>query len=259
METFTLTRREMALFLRALSGTCQKSPLVVLQEAWIRAHREDLEQGKSFDALLSTLLPQVFEKLVKGQKPTGFSLRDIVSLGNLIEYTNFSVTSMQNWVKRDFKAYLGTPKAGKKYSLDQMVLLFMIEDLKSSLDFESIRQLFEMLFHPLDGGSEPVIHPLQLYESYSALFEELDENNDQLLDVPIHDGSLRNHDAFIEQRIVQKTQHFVKSLEHLKPEERETVRNVLIIALISVQTAFFHSLSRRYWNATLFLRHLRSL
>ncbi|WP_080840577.1 DUF1836 domain-containing protein [Cohnella massiliensis] len=259
METFTLTRREMALFLMALSGTCPKSPLVVLQDAWIRAHREDMEQGKSFSVLLSTLLPQAFEKLVKGQKLTGFSLHDIVSLGNLIEYTNFSITSMQNWVKRDFKAYLGTPKAGKKYSLDQMVMLFIIEDLKSSLDFESIRKLFEILFGRSETPARPMIDPLKLYQSYSALFEELDENNDQLLDVPIHDGSLRNHDAFIEQRIMQKTENFVKSLEQLKTEERETVRNVLIIALISVQTAFFHSLSRRYWNATLFLRHLQTM
>lgn len=259
METFTLTRREMAAFLKSLMGECDRSPLTVLQEAWIRTHQTHMETGNSFSALLSTLLPQAFEKLVKGQRLNGFSLHDIVSLGNLIEYTNFSITSMQNWVKRDFKAYLGTPKSGKKYSLEQTVMLFMIEDLKSSLDFESIRRLFEIIFKTSEDKPAYLLQPIELYEAYSTMFEELDENNDQLLDVAIHDTSLRNQDELIEQRIVQKTENFAKSLQQLSNEEREAVRNVLIISLISVQTAFFHSLSRRYWNATLFLRYMHSM
>src|SRR5690606_4069155 len=108
-----------ATLLLSLQGKTSKSPLATLQEIWIKSHLKDIEHGKSFTAFISTSLPPIFEKLIRSNwSDEGFSLTDIVSLGNQIEYTNFSITSIQNWVKRDIKEKLGGPRLGKKYSID---------------------------------------------------------------------------------------------------------------------------------------------
>jgi hypothetical protein len=240
MESFTLTRYETASLLLSLQGSIDKTPLNILQEAWRRTH--------------PTALPTVFDKLLKSQRPDGLSLTEIVSLGNRIEYTHVSVTSVQNWVKRDFKTFLGSPQCGKKYSFEQAALLFIIEDLKMTLDFDSIRNLFQILFRTPEDDHDDLLRPTELLFAYSSLFEEMDANDDQLLDIGGgHEHSLRNRDLVMENAIVQRTSQYVEKLDHLTEEEREAVRNTLIIALVSVQAAYFHSLSRRYMNATLFL------
>jgi len=239
MESFTLTRREAASLLLSLQGRIERTPLAVLQDAWRRTH--------------PTALPPVLEKMLKSQKPDGLSLTDIVSLGNRIEYTNISITGAQNWVKRDFKDFLGSPRCGKKYSFEQAALLYIVEDLKSCLDFESIRSLFHILFGKPDDDTDDVIRPTDLFYTYSSLFEELDENDDQLLDVSGHEPSLRNRDVLMENLIVQRTNQYVEKHTGLSDGEREALRNALIISLVSVQAAYFHTLARRYVNATLFL------
>lgn len=256
METFTLTRKEMATMLLALQGRCPHKPLSVLQEAWMKNHRSDVQKGTPLSAFLSTQLPAVFEKMMKQEQLPGFSLQEIVSLANQIEYTHCSITSVQNWVKRDFKDFFGSPKAGKKYSLDQCALIFIIEDLKNNLDFESIRKLFQIIFRQPDNDADDLINPVDLYYAYSISFEELDANNDQLMDVEGHESGRRNHDILTETTIRRKADVYAGSLPGLDVHQREAVRNMLFIAMVSVQTAYFHSLARRYFNAALFLQHL---
>ncbi len=65
METFTLTRKEMAIILLSLKGRATRSPLTVLQEAWKKNHQADMEHGTSLSAFLSTHLPPVLEKMIK--------------------------------------------------------------------------------------------------------------------------------------------------------------------------------------------------
>src|SRR5688572_15275624 len=110
MESFTLTRKEMACLLLALEGSYNKKPLQVLQTAWSKTHQSELEQGGGLPAFLSTTLPPIIEKLIKGNELKGLSLHEVAALGQLIEYSNLSITSMQNWVKRDFKPYFDCPK-----------------------------------------------------------------------------------------------------------------------------------------------------
>jgi hypothetical protein len=253
MESFTLTRKEMACLLLALDGKLEQKPLQVLQTAWSKAHRNDLEKGAGLPAFLSTVLPPVIEKLIKGNELKGFSLHEIAALGQLIEYSNLSITSMQNWVKRDFKPYFNCPKAGKKYSLNQAALLFIIDDLKSNLDFESIRKLFEMVFKNPEDDSDNLVGPIELYKSYTSMFEELDANNDQLLDISGHLKENLHQDLLTENVIRSSANQFASRLPNLSNKQREVVRNILLVAVISIQTSYFHSLSRRYCNATLFL------
>ncbi|NOU95974.1 DUF1836 domain-containing protein [Paenibacillus sp. LMG 31456] len=256
METFTLTRKEMAIMLLSMKGRATKTPITVLREAWKKNHRTDVEQGTPLSAFLSTHLPPVLEKMIKNDSVGGFSLLDIVSLGNQIEYTNVSITSMQNWVKRDFKDFLGSPKEGKKYSIDQAAMLFIIDDLKNCLDFESIRKLFQITFQQPDDETDDLLGPTDLYVAYNSLFEEMDANNDQLLDVQGHGAGKPNYDALTESTIRHKADQYVYNLSHLNPQQKEALRNLLFISMVSVQTAYFHSLARRYLNGTLFLHNL---
>ncbi|GGG71511.1 DUF1836 domain-containing protein [Paenibacillus radicis (ex Gao et al. 2016)] len=240
METFTLTRKEMAGLLLALQGSSQDNPLQVLQQAWKKAHCEAYAAGSPLPAFLSTALPPVLDKLIKGNKVRGFSLQEISALGQLIEYSQISMTSMQNWVKRDFKAYFECPQVGKKYSLNQAALLYIIDDLKANLDFDSIRKLFDLLFcKPQGEGAQgDLINPLSLYAAYSTLFAELE----------------RTKHPMLEQAIRTAADKFAGSFTHLTDEQSEALRNILFIAALSIQTAYFHSLAKRYCNATLFLK-----
>ncbi len=253
MESFTLTRKEMASLLLALDGQSSQKPLQVLQQAWSKTHRTHLEQGGGLPAFLSTMLPPIVEKLIKGSELKGLSLHEIATLGQLIEYSNLSITSMQNWVKRDFKPYFHTPMAGKKYSLNQAALLYVIDDLKSNLDFESIRRLFEIVFTSLEDDTGDLVGPIQLYMAYTSMFEELDANNDQLLDISGHLKENPHQDLLTEEVIRNTANQFASRLPDLSDNQREAVRNILLVAVISIQTSYFHALARRYCNATLFL------
>lgn len=257
MQMFQLTRKQMAGLLLSLAGQIDKTPLAVLREAWSRAHQIDIRDGKSLGAFMSTSLPPIFEKMIKmKQRGEGFSLTDIVAMGNQIEYTHFSVTSVQNWVKRDFKDWIGSPRLGKKYSIDQTAILFIIEDLKAALDFESIRKLLALVFNDPHIEADDLIRPLQLYSAYSSIFEDLDANNDQVLDLSGHESGMRNQDHMLENLIKHRADQFASTLTGLKEEQREAVSHMIFIATISVQTSYFQSLARRYWNAAVFLQNL---
>ncbi|MVO98134.1 DUF1836 domain-containing protein [Paenibacillus lutrae] len=253
MESFTLTRKEMACLLLSLDGRHRHKPIEVLQHAWMKNHRYDMEKGTALPAFLSTTLPPVIEKLIKGNEIKGFSLQEIAALGQLIEYSHLSITSMQNWVKRDFKEFFDSPKVGKKYSLNQAALLFIIDDLKSNLDFVSIRKLFDIILGKPDLDSDDLISPMKLYSTYTAMFEELDANNDQLLDTVGHDHGNRNHDLLAENVIRSSAEKFAAQIMDVTEKQKEEIRNILFIAVISIQTSYFHTLARRYFNATLFL------
>jgi hypothetical protein len=247
----------MSALLQSLKGAADKTPLATLQEAWVKSHKSDIEHGKSLGAFISTSLPPIFEKIIKmKQTGEGFSLTDVVSLGNQIEYTHFSVTSVQNWVKRDFKDLIGPPRIGKKYSLDQTALLFIIDDLKATLDFESIRKLLTLVFNDRQDDAYSLIGPLALFTAYSSLFEELDQNNDQVLDLTGHESGIRNHDHMLENLIKKRADVFAGTLEGLNGEQKEAISNTIFIAMVSVQTSYFQSLAKRFLNATLFLQRL---
>ncbi|QYR22014.1 DUF1836 domain-containing protein [Paenibacillus sp. sptzw28] len=257
MDTFYLTRNQMGALLLSLRGVTEKTPLATLQEAWVKSHKTDVEHGKSLGAFISTSLPPVFEKIIKlKQTNDGFSLADIVALGNQIEYTHFSITSVQNWVKRDFKDLISPPRIGKKYSIDQTAILFIIDDLKATLDFESIRKLLTLVFNDPQHETGDLISPLYLYKAYSSIFEELDQNNDQVLDLSGHESGKRNHDHMLENLIKRRVDEFAGTLEELNVEQRKVVSNTIFIAMVSVQTSYFQSLAKRFLNATLFLQRL---
>ncbi|MRN54428.1 DUF1836 domain-containing protein [Paenibacillus monticola] len=253
MEAFTLSRIEMSCLMHSLAGVSDQKPLHILKEAWTKFHHEEIQKGMSLPAFLSTDVPPILQKIIKGGCAKGLSLGDIATLGHLIEYSTLSVTAMQNWVKRDFKEYLGSPMEGKKYSVNQAALLFMIDDLKAALDFESIRQLFRMLFLKPDRDDDDLIEPAQLYYAYASLFEEIKRDPSQQVQ-GLDERSLHQKYSVKEDSLLRaSSRKIMMRLTHLTRTQREAVHNMLLIAAISVQTCYFQALARQYFNAALFL------
>ncbi|OPA78551.1 hypothetical protein BVG16_11835 [Paenibacillus selenitireducens] len=260
MELFYLTRNQMSELLNGVAEPHLKSPLTILQCAWAKTHPAEKMKGNMLGAVISTSLPPIFEKMIKmSHRDPGFSLNEIIALGNQIEYSHYSITSVQNWVKRDFKDLIQSPAHGKKYSLDQAALIFMIDDLKATLDFESIRKLLAIVFLNPQAEEEANlngIRPLQIYTAYTSIFEELDQNNDQVLDLSGHESGKRNQDHILENLIKQKADEYAAGLEQVSDREREAISNLIFIAMLSVQTSYFQSMAKRFFNATLFLQNM---
>ncbi|CAM4195396.1 DUF1836 domain-containing protein [Paenibacillus tarimensis] len=249
METLTFTRKDMAQLLSSLNGTMSDSPLTTIQTVWRAKHLKELEQGNSMSAFIATSLPPVLERMIKSSDAVpSFSLLDIVSLGAQIEYTNFSISSIQNWVKRDFKDIIGHPEDGKKYSLQQVALFFIIEDLRSTLDYEAIRNFFRMVF---PENTQRFISPLNFYAAYAGLFEDLDERYKS------YSGARADLVYKWDQMIHELARDYVTGLTEKTDQEKETIQTALHVALISVHTSCFQALSRRYVNGMVFLHDLR--
>lgn len=236
MDSFTLKRTEISLFLHTLTSELDEERMNILQKAWNTFHRNKGQQEAILSDYLATEVPPMLPKIIKAQSIKGLSIGEIAALGHLIEYSTISVAAMQNWVKRDFKDYLGSPREGKKYSIDQAILLLMIDDLKATLDFESIRKLFDRLFlTACDGGS--LIEPAQLYFAYAELFEK---------------SKRMGSDKSLEELVIEAcNEGIIKQLAALDKSQQEAVRNLLLIAVLSVQTSYYQSLARQYLNTAL--------
>lgn len=247
LETFQLSRKSMAELLMAIKGETNKTPLALLQDAWEQSHKLQIETGNSLSAFISTELPAIFEKIfkLKGNK-AGFSINEIVLLGNQIEFTNLTSSAVQNWVKRDIKGFIGSPQLGKKYTVDQAAILFIVEDLKSSLDFDSIRNVLTLLFNNPTDRSDDVINPLELYLGYATIFEKIHHHEDK-------PTITKEINETLNKKIEKETKKLVESFDYLTEEQMGIVQNVLIMAIYSVNSTFFQYLSKRYLNATLFL------
>ncbi|MBG9586224.1 DUF1836 domain-containing protein [Cytobacillus firmus] len=241
MDLFQLSRKSMADFLLSLKGEGELSPKQILQQAWAAAHAK---KGISTEAFLDTKMPAIFEKLLRADlQRIGFSINEIAALGNQIEFTHLSSTAVQNWVKRDVKNLIGSPQLGKKYSVDQAAMLFIVEDLKATLDFDSIRKILALLFNDLDDRSDDLIEPIPFYSAYSAIFEKAHHHN--ILGENMHDG--------IERCIKQEALQTLDSFQDFTDQQKDIVSNILVTASLTVLSAYYKSLTKKYVTATLFL------
>ncbi|MED3782281.1 DUF1836 domain-containing protein [Heyndrickxia sporothermodurans] len=246
MLTFQLTRKEMADILLALKGWDNKKPLTILRDAWIRSNNISIESEKPMTAFITTILAPILDKVIKFEKTEpAFSINEIVALGNQIENTNFTTTAVQNWVKRDLKEMISSPQKGKKYSLEQTALLFLVEDLKTALDFDSIRKLLKLVVNDPENDNDDLINPVHLYACYSTLFDHINHGTYEMANYTIKD---------IENIIESSAKHMVDEYTQLSEHRKEAIRNTIVIATLSVFTAYFQMYARKYLSATLFLQ-----
>ncbi|MFD1906360.1 DUF1836 domain-containing protein [Paenibacillus rhizoplanae] len=142
-------------------------------------------------------------------------------------------------MKRDFKEYLGSPREGKKYSINQAAILFIIDDLKAALDFESIRQLFRMLFLAPERDDDDLVEPAQLYHGYAELFEEIKTRSPVPAGGQALTGNPKEYPWKSDSGIKSAMDGMMKRLSHLSRGQRDAVQNMLLIAAISVRDLLF--------------------
>ncbi|GMA64420.1 DUF1836 domain-containing protein [Alicyclobacillus fastidiosus] len=187
-------------------------------------------------------VPPILEKLMNMSQALkadiGFSISDIVALGNQMEFTNFSVTTVQNWVKRDVKELIATPQSGKKYSVEQVATIFIIEDFKSSLDFDAIRKVMGLIFNDPTSDEDDIIHPVDFLAAYSSIFEELRTKG-----TPIDEVAKRAHEV-------------VSRMGHLTEEQQNTVESALVIAVLTLQAANFQLAAKTLASTTILSKRL---
>lgn len=261
MQTFQLTRKEMANLLLSLEGDNQESPISVLKEAWIKRHT-DLSESEAAQAFMTTKLPTIFETLIKNpKKEAALSITEIVALGNQIEQMDLSLTAVQNWVKRDAKEIIGPPEKGKKYSIYQASLLFIIEDLKNALDFKSIKQLLKLIFNAPIVRTDDLIPPLSLFLAYGSIFEDLDPDGDQIMEAAEVDPilALTKKEKTLETLIENRAAQIVNSFEGLTSEQKQCVQNTIVILTLTIQMSYLKSLAKRYTNSTLLFLNKNTL
>ncbi|MGM0843390.1 MAG: DUF1836 domain-containing protein [Bacillota bacterium] len=236
MEAFKLSRKNMADLLSSLNCVTEQSPLRVLQDAWTT----------SYEGKLTNEMPTIFEKFIKSEnEDMCFSINEIVSLGNQIEFTNLSPSAVQNWVKRDVKELIGPPQIGRKYTVDQAAILFIVEDLKAALDFESIRKVLTLIFNKPEDRTDDMVNPVDLYSAYASVFDKIHHHTS-----PSFNGTASVNGSvytFIQEECKTSMLGFTR----VGKENQEIVLKVLIASALSVQAGYYQSLVSDYAGAAL--------
>lgn len=224
MKGYYLTRVEMSKLLQSIQN--QETTYQILINAWKRTG----EEGQFED---NNNLPPIFEKLLKAEeRAVGLSINEIVSLGNIIEYASFRSTAVQNWVKRDIKDWIGSPQHGKKYSVEQAAILFIVEDLKNTHDFESVRMLLKFAFNNPADREDDLINPLVFYHAYACLFEEIHSQNKPTV-------------------AMREKAKELCSKSRLTSIQSDAMESLLISAALSVEAAYFQTMSKYHLESAL--------
>ncbi|MCA1065818.1 DUF1836 domain-containing protein [Rossellomorea sp. AcN35-11] len=243
MDMFNLTRSHMAELLLALNGTRTHTPAMILQDAWTA-----FDPDRDFSE--EDMPPVVQKILTTTKKEIGFSLNEIVSLGNLIEFTNFPQSTVQNWVKRDVKVLIGSPMFGKKYTIEQAAMLFIVEDLKATLDFESIRNILTLVFNNIEDRTDDIVNPTDLYAAYSSIFDKIHHQSLPGMKTSIP-GSVNEA---IDQFIQGECREVLPTFNGVKEDNLNKVLHVLVVSVLTVQSAFYQAATKKYVDQALQLQ-----
>ncbi|KMM58076.1 hypothetical protein ACH95_14250 [Bacillus glycinifermentans] len=216
MEPFKLTRLEMAKLMYSLKGQLDISPLaIVLKSADMTVD----------EAERHIKIPEFIVRYERKKQKTehGLSTNEIVELGNLCELTSLKSTAIQNWIKRDIKDLMGHPELGKKYSIDQAVILLIVRDLKSVYDFETIRPILKMIFNTITDRSDDIVSPLRFYEGYARVLDLVHQRDDFV-----------RKEATMETIVYEETDRMRDYYKELAEPEWKKTRNITAVTVLSV-------------------------
>lgn len=88
--------------------------------------------------------PTVFN-IIKREK-LKFSLSEMVQFINLSRFRVIKDTTLKSWVSNgEFKNFIGSPKLGRKYSLIQLLKLFLIHDLRQVIEDYQMGKYLKMI------------------------------------------------------------------------------------------------------------------
>lgn len=229
MKTYQCNRMMLSqVFTRLREGTIDEC-FSIIKDAYDDGQTEQIE-------LLSIL-----KKLKRTRNSTyGFSLNEIATIGNQIEYAGVTSTAVQNWVKRDVKDLIGSPLNGKKYSIDQAVMILIVEDLKMVLDFHSIRKVLSLIFNNLADRHDDLIDPVSFYNGYATIFNKLVQNNTGVTFETSNKTWIEN-----------KALDYIEKHCTLQRQEQEIVKNVMVLAVHSIHASVYKMKAQQYLQTTL--------
>jgi hypothetical protein len=246
----SITRAKMAELLLSLEGDGNTQPIEIIA-SWIRSD-ENLPRGNEYDqnnffakllnanplnnvvSSAASLIMKKFQNTVDEslEEKMGFSLNEIVILGNMIEYSSYTTTTLQNWIKRDIKEIIGAPLVGKRYSVRQAALLFIVDDLRKLMDYNFIKGIFSSIFKCSKMGKYEFIDPLHFYSLYSNVYEQVN------VQATVYNEIL-NLNIALENIIKVKTNDSINRLETLQTNEaiktcvELAVRSIFIASTLS--------------------------
>ncbi|MBE4909493.1 DUF1836 domain-containing protein [Bacillus luteolus] len=172
----------------------------------------------------------------RGNSTYGFSLNEIATIGNQIEFAGVTSTAVANWVKRDVKDLIGSPLNGKKYSIDQAVIILIVEDLKMVLDFDSIRKVLSLVFNNLEDRHDDLIDPVSFYNGYAFIYDKVSQT------------TLGTSDKT---RVEKEAHKYIEDHCTLQPQEQEIVKNVMVLAIFAVHASAYKMRAHHYLQTTL--------
>ena len=203
--------------------------LANLLEAFIKNNKEEVHLTIQS---LENIQPELKQKLIDclQNNKLGFSMNEIATLGNQLECTTISETALKNWVKREMKEFIGSPEIGKKYSIQQAALLYIIKDLKTILDFEAIRHVIRLVFNnPTDRGDD-LISPVKYLLTYSKLYEQL-----------VQKGEILTEDY-----IAKEVKNQMKIHSGLTETQQANMERALMVSILSVRAAYIKAIAMDY-------------
>lgn len=183
----------------------------------------------------SVSLPGNFQQMVtkKTDGEIGLTMSNIVWLGNQLETAVYSEPALKNWVKREIKEYIGAPQVGRKYSIEQAALLFIVKDLKVLLDFEEIRKVLGSIFNNPEDRTDDIISPVVFYQSYACLYENL----------------MAQTEILSEEHIKEEIEAYMAKESLYTQVERSKISRSLLVAVLAVRTRYLKSLAKQYVNS----------
>ncbi|MGA9231520.1 MAG: DUF1836 domain-containing protein, partial [Exiguobacterium oxidotolerans] len=113
-------------------------------------------------------LPKVIHRLKQfDATKNGLSINEIVHLANALIGEHMSATTIQNWTKREVRDIIGVPHRGKKYSINQAAIIYLLDDLKHLFSLEETRELLTIVFKNPNIDEDDLISPLDFYLVYT--------------------------------------------------------------------------------------------
>ncbi|MFS0654384.1 DUF1836 domain-containing protein [Bacillus sp. 179-C3.3 HS] len=233
MVTFKLTRMDMTRLLYSLKGEGDLTPLQLLNLSVKNDTHHQYDELK---------IPSFFEKLERRKQKAehGLSTNEIVELGNLCELTSLKSTAIQNWIKRDIKDMIGHPELGKKYSIDQVVILLIVRDLKSVFDFDAIRTILTALFNSITDRTDDIISPIRFYEAYA-----------RILDFIYHDTHFPLKEMNLREMTEEQTDKLHEQFTELTRKQWDLIKGIISSTVFSVFTSHLQSTAQEMMCHTL--------
>lgn len=207
--------------------------LALLLQYLLHGEKERVElllQNKRVEEL-PVVLRKLLQQIADQNKELGLSMSEIVELGNMLECSFYKETSLKNWVKREIKQFIGAPHVGKKYSIQQAALLYIVKDLKTILDFDLVRHVLALVFNNPMDRSDDHLSPADFFLQYAQMYEKL----------------MVKEKVITESVVSEVVEEYVMTLS-VDDEQKERIAIAFKTALLSTRASYLRGTALMYIN-----------